>query len=167
LRKSSASTRVRPSLDEYCTIIVWIPSRQRQGAKLALKVDHGITGTELSGRNNPPDEDAMAANNLMLLQYAIDGAYRRIQQWRAGFSFTPRRIPESIRTTDAIKACEMPRQRFLSGFEQADAKVPIGENGIVCLRFSVDWSGFAIMPTAMAIRVAPGSSSFAVDRDRL
>ena len=29
------------------------------------------------------------------------------------------------------------------------------------------WSGFAIMPTSMAILVTPGSSSFAVARDRL
>jgi hypothetical protein len=49
-----------------------------------------------SGRNDPPDEDAVAAHDLMLLQNAIEGAYGGIQQWRAGHSRTPRRIPESV-----------------------------------------------------------------------
>jgi hypothetical protein len=126
LRKSSGSKSIRP-LDEYCTIIAPIRLREGQGAKLALKIDHRIAGTESSGRDDPPDKDAMAADNLMLLQHAIDGADRRIQQRRTGYALTPRRIPESVRTTDAVKAREMPRQRLLSGSEQTDAKVPIGE----------------------------------------
>ena len=51
----------------------------------------------------------------MLLQNAIDDAYGRIQQWCAGCSLAPRRIPEPVRATDAVKAYETPRQRLLSG----------------------------------------------------
>ena len=80
----------------------------------------------------------MAADHLVLLQHAIDRAYGRAQQWRAGYSLAPRRISESVRATDTVKACEESRQCLLSGSQQAYAKVPVGEHGIVCLRLFVD-----------------------------
>lgn len=107
-------------------------SRMQQGAQRALEIDQRIAVAS-SGRHDPPDEEAVRANQLMMMQHAFHRPDGAVEQGHAEHALIPGRRREPFETLGAIAAGEMQGQVLLLAAEQADTKTAVGEDCVVGL----------------------------------